>query len=144
MSFKSVMAGEVIATATTVAGEVIATVTTVAGAMGATGAAPTGVMIAVTGGGGAPSVGRNAVSGVIAIAACRSGSTAADDNGPDHPGRYSLSDGFVDARLDPVAIAGLSSAGGRHHRNAEHGGDHEGDDGDHYAHKRSILVRFRD
>lgn len=70
------------------AGDVIATVTTVAGAMGAIGAGPIGAMIAVIGGGGVPSVGRSAASGVIAIAACRSGSTAADDNGPDHPGRY--------------------------------------------------------
>jgi len=70
------------------AGEVIATVTTVAGAMSAIGAGPTGAMIAVTGGGGVPSVGRSAASGVIAIAVCRSGSTAVDNNGPDHPGRY--------------------------------------------------------
>jgi hypothetical protein len=35
-----------------------------------------------------PSVGRSAASGVIVIAVCRSGSTAADNNGPDHPGRY--------------------------------------------------------
>lgn len=70
------------------AGDVIATVTIVVGAMSAIGAGPTGAMIAVIGGGGVPSVGRSAASGAIAIAACRSGSTAADDNGPDHPGRY--------------------------------------------------------
>ncbi|ACS55700.1 hypothetical protein Rleg_1408 [Rhizobium leguminosarum bv. trifolii WSM1325] len=76
------MAGEVIATVMTVAGEAIATVTIVAGAMGAIGAGPTGAMIAVTGGGGVPSVGRSAASGAIAIVVCRSGSTAADDKGP--------------------------------------------------------------
>ncbi len=72
------------------AGDVIATATTVAGAMGAIGAGPTGAMIAVTGGGGVLSVGRSVASGVIVIviAVCRSGSTAADNNGPDHPGRY--------------------------------------------------------
>lgn len=82
------MAGEVTATVMTVAGEVIATVTTVAGAMGAIGAGPTGAMIAVTRGGGVPSVGRSVVTGAIAIAVCRSGSTAADNNGPGDPGHY--------------------------------------------------------
>jgi hypothetical protein len=35
-----------------------------------------------------PSVGRNAASGAIVIAACLSGSTAAEDKGPDHSGLY--------------------------------------------------------
>ena len=53
-----------------------------------------------------------------------------------------MSGRFLDACLDLVAVAGLACAGRRQDCDAEDGGDHEGDDGDHYAHERSILVRL--
>ena len=63
---------------TVTGGPTVTGVATVAGAMGAIGAAPTGAMMTAAGGGGVPSGGRNAASGVIAIAISPSGFIAAE------------------------------------------------------------------
>ncbi|MBY3598119.1 hypothetical protein [Rhizobium bangladeshense] len=93
-------AGDTTVGETTVTGAVIVT-----GAIAAIGADPNGVMNAAIGGHGVQSAGKSAASGAVTIATCR-GYTAAE-----HKAFGSMRDGFVDSRLNPVAIAGLSGTG---------------------------------
>ncbi|ARQ09769.1 hypothetical protein NXC12_CH01713 [Rhizobium etli] len=102
-------AGETTVGVTTVIGGMIVTGgVIVIGGMAAIGAGPNGAMNAAIGGRGA---GKSVASGANMIATCP-GSIAAEDSRSQPPAvSGSMRDGFVDSRLDPVAVAGLSRTG---------------------------------